>query len=103
MHTEANVSEQTKTDGLALDVEALTIGDLEDFQDVTGKSLGDVLGEGHGGDMKVLKAIVWIAKRQQDPTTTLDDVRSIRFADLSLSGDTEDVQEAEAEAAADPS
>lgn len=104
---------------LVVDPSNMTIGDLEDFEDVVGMSMDkafkpvpllDENGEKVMGEpddkgrvrpvmtvelsTKALKALIWIIKRQSDSSFTLDDARNVRVSELELSGADE--------AAADP-
>jgi hypothetical protein len=94
---------------LRIDPDTLTIGDLEDFEMVTGKPMFDVLKpvqvrddegqivRGEDGrpetEVKVtavaLKALVWISQRAENPAFTLDDARNVRVAALEIVGDDE--------------
>lgn len=90
---------------LRLDLNDLTIGDLEDFGEVTGTALDDAmrprkLRDGDGDliltddDGKpqwvtmptptTLRALVWLAQRKADPTFTYDDARDVLVAELNL-------------------
>ena len=89
---------------LRLDLNALTIGDLEDFAEATGTDLeeamrprklrdgdGDLILTDDGKPQWVtthspttLRALVWLAQRKTDPTFTYDDARDILVAELDL-------------------
>lgn len=94
---------------LRLDLNALTIGDLEDFAEATGTDLEEAMrprklrdGDGDlvltepddGTEGKpqwvtthsptTLRALVWLAQRKTDPTFTYDDARDILVAELDL-------------------
>lgn len=76
---------------LSLNKDTLTLGDLDDFEDVTGQSLDRILEAFDGaGDsalgglpMKSVIALLWICGRQDDPDLTYDKVRAIPIAELS--------------------
>jgi hypothetical protein len=80
-------------DVLKIDPEDLTIGDLEDFEDIVGMSFDDAMAPGPDGKPKVttkaLKALVFLSKRREDPTFTLDDARAIKVSELQV-GSEED-------------
>jgi hypothetical protein len=96
---------------LRIDPDVLTIGDLEDFEDVVGAAIYDVLSPrpviGSDGKKvldekgrpeletkiptKALKALIWISQRVDNPDFTLQDARNVRVSALELVG-TEDGQ-----------
>lgn len=89
---------------LIFDENSLTIGDLEDFEDAIGESLtkalkpvavrddeGNIVRDDKGRpeetvDMsaKVLKGLIWIAQRQDDPDFTLADARNVKVTELDI-------------------
>lgn len=99
---------------LSFDPNKLTVGDLEDFEEVVGKELGDVLRPRIVRDpdtneieldedekpvrvvklpAKAIKALVWIVKRAENPEFTLDDARKVNVSELNIeSDDSEDGQ-----------
>lgn len=95
----------TETVALRIDPDVLTIGDLEDFEDVVGVALYDalkpkpVLEDGKkvlddSGrpvletqiSTKALKALIWITQRVEKPEFTLEDARRVRVSALELVG-----------------
>lgn len=94
---------------IKFDEDALTLGDLEDFEDVTGVELFEALKPVPVKDedgkpvrdekgrpvqsvqlsAKSLKALVWIVLRAERPGFSLDDARNIKVAALEItdSGD----------------
>ncbi|MGV9815468.1 hypothetical protein ACWDTQ_26600 [Streptomyces cellulosae] len=96
----------TKTDSVSLriDPDVLTIGDLEDFEDVVGAPLYDVLQPRPVRDAdgkkvldekgrpemqmqlptKALKALIWITQRVEKPDFSLEDARNVRVSALEL-------------------
>jgi hypothetical protein len=95
-----------ETVALRIDPDVLTIGDLEDFEDVVGKPLYDVLQpkpvlDAEGKKVldekgrpelqtqistKALKALIWISQRAEKPDFSLEDARSVRVSALELVG-----------------
>jgi hypothetical protein len=74
---------------LRFDLNAFNIGDLEDFEEVVGRSLFEVFPPGKEAaevavPTKAIKALVWIVKRQADPDFTLDDARSVKISGLEI-------------------
>lgn len=80
----------------------LTLGDLDDFESVVGKSFskavrevavvddeGNVVRDPKGRPVKEVEmsakamvALVWLSQRKLDPTFTLDDARNISMDDI---------------------
>lgn len=100
----------------------LTIGDLEDFEEVTGVSITDALKSEKVRDddgnlvrdeetgrpveavkmsAKTLKALVWITSRKDDPAFTLEDARNVRITELDIVRAGEESEDT-TEATADP-
>jgi hypothetical protein len=77
---------------LRFSVESITVGDMEDLEEITGKSFGelmDLLGNAESGGtmsipIKVLKALVFIIGRQTDPGYTLEQARKVKVTELEL-------------------
>lgn len=69
---------------LVFDESTLTVGDLEDFEDIAGATMTSLapLFSGQSGDgtvdlpMKVLRGLVVVLGRKEDPSITADSVRS---------------------------
>lgn len=97
----------------------LTIGDLEDFEDITGQTFdeafksvpvkddeGNIERDDKGRPVKavkvtakVIKALVYVIYRKDDPDFTLDDARNVKITALNmLGGDDEDPEGLAAEA-----
>lgn len=76
---------------VALNRDTLTLGDLDDFEQVSGQSLDRVVEAFAGGGesalsglpMKSVMALLWIAGRQSDPTLTFEQIRATPIAELS--------------------
>lgn len=75
----------------SLNKDTLTLGDLDDFEQVSGQSLDRILeafdsaGESSLGGLPVksVMALLWVGGRQSDPTLTYEQVRALPIADLS--------------------
>jgi hypothetical protein len=95
----------SETVALRIDPDVLTIGDLEDFEDVVGVPLYDALKpkavyedgqkvlDEKGRPLletqistKALKALIWITQRIENAEFTLDDARRVRVSALELVG-----------------
>lgn len=105
---------------LRIDPDALTIGDLEDFEDVTGASLfdaikpvqvrdedGEIVRDEKGRPetevkltAKALKALIWIMKRIDQPDFSIEDARNVRVTSLEILGDDEPESEGNGESGA---
>lgn len=70
-----------------IDVEALTLGDLEDIEETIGgdaEAMVDrLVREGKQSlRMKEMNALIWVCARHDDPTVTYEDVRAAKLVDL---------------------
>lgn len=96
---------------LHIDPNAMTIGDLEDFEDITGKSFDKVLAgtivrdeetnevmkDAKGRPLREvamraidLKALIYVTQRAIDPTFTLADARNVKVTDLAIEADEDE-------------
>lgn len=100
------MSNSVEAVSLRIDPDVLTIGDLEDFEDVVGAPIYDVLSPrpviGPDGkkvldekgrpelqtqiSTKALKALIWITQRIEKPEFSLEDARNVRVSALELVG-----------------
>lgn len=75
-------------DVLKIDPDDLTIGDLEDFEDITGQSFDQAFQANGNGtahvSAKAIKAMVFLVKRRDDPSFTLDDARNVKIGALDI-------------------
>ena len=77
---------------LRFSVDEITVGDMEDLEDITGLPFGEVLdmltkAEPAGTmsiPIKVLKALVFIIYRQDNPEFTIADARKVKVTELEL-------------------
>jgi hypothetical protein len=90
---------------LSLNPEDLSLGDLEDFEEITGMQLqkaleakpvidpdtGKQAKDDQGRPLReaqistvVLKALVFLTKRREDPTFTLADARNVKVTELNF-------------------
>lgn len=96
---------------LHIDPDAMTIGDLEDFEAVTGKPFdkvlagtiardeetGEVIKDEKGRPVREvsmravdLKALVYVTQRKVNPEFSLEDARNVRITELTLESDEGD-------------
>jgi len=59
-----------------MDINALTFGDIEDIENYAGLSFSEI-GEDKPGVSKLRTALVWVLKRKENPTFTIDDARML--------------------------
>lgn len=77
---------------LRFSVERITVGDMEDLEEITGLAFGDLLdmlGKAESGGtmsipIKVLKGLVFIVYRQDNPDFTVADARKVKVSELVL-------------------
>lgn len=73
-------------------MDALTLGDFEDFEDYTGVALGEAVKQwapAHDGDdvnvpARHLTALVWILTRIDDPGFTVEQARRMPLTGLTI-------------------
>lgn len=68
---------------LAVDLDALTIGDLEDFEDIVGVPFDEAEAASFRS-VKAIKALVFLTMRKTNPGFTLDDARNVKVSALQL-------------------
>lgn len=77
---------------LRFSVDSITIGDMEDIEDITGKSFDDILtlitsrsdADTIGIPVKVLKALVFVMRRHDDENFTVADAAKVRVSELQV-------------------
>ena len=94
---------------LRFDPDALTLGDLEDFETFVGNTIDEVIKpvpvtDDNGNRVfdergrpemttkvpaKALVCLVWLVKRADDPGFTIDDARRVKVSALSMSAPVE--------------
>jgi hypothetical protein len=65
-----------------MDIDTLTLGDIEDIENYAGLSFSDI-GEDKPGVSKLRTALVWVLKRKTDSSFTIEDARKITPDELS--------------------
>ena len=65
-----------------MDIDTLTLGDIEDIENYAGLSFSDI-GEDKPGVSKLRTALVWVLKRKADSSFTIEDARKITPDELS--------------------
>lgn len=73
-------------EGLTLNMDKLTMGDICDFEDVTQKSFFVVQKEAQANDgnmaLSHVIALLWLEMRRTRPQTTLAEIRSLPMTEL---------------------
>jgi hypothetical protein len=59
-----------------MDIDTLTLGDIEDIENYAGLSFSDI-GEDKPGVSKLRTALVWVLKRKSNPDFTIEDARNM--------------------------
>jgi len=65
---------------IALDIEQMTLADLEFFEEQSGLSIED-LSQGRF-TTKAILALITIDRRRTDPAYTMDDARKLKFGEV---------------------
>ena len=67
---------------ITLDVQELTIGDIEDLEELCGVAFEKIDWKNPGG--KLMKAIVFIAGRRENPDFTIEDARNVKLGEIKV-------------------
>lgn len=65
-----------------LDIKKLTVGDLEDIEEICGRPLSEI--DFENPDSKLMKAIVYITGRRDNPDFTIEDARQVPLSALEV-------------------
>lgn len=69
---------------MEINLNDLTVGDLEQIEDIAGVTAGQMF-SGGGFSAKAIKAIVYVVHKKDDPSFTLDDAANVKFTDVGIS------------------
>lgn len=72
---------EAQREKVVVDVDALTLGDFVEFEERTGLLLADGIDLARL-PMKAQAVLLWIYRRQTEPTYTYDDALSVPFGEL---------------------
>ena len=72
---------------LRLDPRKLKLGELEEFEEMTGQTIDEAFYSGQATRAKSLVALVYLFGRKQDPSFTLDDARELDMEELQAAMD----------------
>lgn len=72
---------------LEFDPDDLTLEEAEALEETTGRPLAEIAVRFTRGQlsMKELIVLVWLARRREDPTFTIEDARRVRITSLAVS------------------
>jgi hypothetical protein len=65
-------------DSISINLDDLELGEIEELENTLEVSLGEL----DLTSARVMVHLIWIAKRRDDPTYTLDDARKIKLSQL---------------------
>ena len=76
---------------MTLDMDALTLNEVEQLEEVTGTSIDKLMDDGNPKG-KVLKALIWIVGLRENPELTLHEAGDIPLSEVMkmLTGDDSD-------------
>ncbi|MDP9388183.1 MAG: hypothetical protein M3Q48_09810 [Actinomycetota bacterium] len=72
---------------LTIDPDDLTLGEVEQLEELTGKPLGEMFNGAISA--KAATALVYVIKRREDPAFTLDDARAFKIGGLNIAGESD--------------
>lgn len=64
-------------DGITINLDEMTLGDIEDVEDIIGSAFGDVVKPGQNPRVRVTRALLWVALRREHPEISFDDLRNL--------------------------
>jgi len=74
---------------MKMNIEELTVGEMVLFEDVAGMSMGALAKNTES--MKVIRALIFIQARRDNPEITLDDVDAMTMSDITEGDDEPEV------------
>ena len=70
-------------DEVAIDLDGMTLGEIEDVEDLTGMSLGAIgVALSESPSVKVMRALVYVILRRSNPELTFEETRDIELGAL---------------------
>lgn len=78
------------TDRFKIDVDSLTIGELEQVEELSGMPIA-WLGDVNRPQSKLMRALVYVVKRRTDPTFTYEDAGNLKLETFNGSDPTDAV------------
>lgn len=70
---------------MVIDANRLTLGELEDVEDLVGKPVGEIFANMSSVSAKSLKALVFVMLRRDRPDITMEDVEAIELSQVDVS------------------
>jgi hypothetical protein len=67
---------------ITFDPNAYTIGEMEEFEDLTGHSIAKLYTTGEM-PLRALRALLYINRRRTDPAVTFDGLKDVKLSELS--------------------
>lgn len=67
----------------AIDPNTLTLGELEEIEEISGRPVAAELGRGTPS-IRTLIGVVYVMKRRADPAFTLEDARALQISSVKL-------------------
>lgn len=77
-------------DQVTIDMDALTLGDLEDVEELTGSSFSALVNTPGGMPVKGLRALAFVSIRRDIPELTYEDCRGFRQGAIQVLDDSSD-------------
>ena len=65
-----------------MDLQDLTMGEIEEIEELAGESIATALASTGTARTKTLIGIAWVQRRKTDPTFTLDKARKLTMRDI---------------------
>lgn len=69
--------------------DGMDMGEIEEVEDLTGIPFTRMGRPGFEPPMKLIRAVVWIVLRREDPSVTFDQLRSLKMAEMNKAADGE--------------
>ena len=66
---------------IVIDVNTITLGELEQLEDITGRNVVTELGRGQPS-ARTLTALIYVVKRRENPDFTLEDARAVNASEF---------------------
>lgn len=82
-------------DMLEVDVNTMTLGEVETIEDLVGRSIDEAFKPG-APRARLLRALAFIAKRREDPSFKFEDTASLTLSDVGATSSTPDPTGADA-------
>lgn len=71
---------------ITIDMNDFTFGEIEEIEQTVGVSFGDLFSKDRSG--LAMAALVWVTKRRDDPSYTLEQAKLHRLRDIEIKSDS---------------